>query len=366
MDIKVECRVSLSKKLRSIIGDSEGGVVLVVDKLNNGNGTGNLMIHGEFLNLNAAQQILGQETNIQFTPYSIVEETTYKTEPVSNLFSSGDISQRGKRTPVDKLAATTPPSRKEVAHAIKKREEIITPDDFIETEDPDYNRFVSSLEELMMAVKAAQGKESDIDIEAITDPRKRALAIEMKEQAEAIDIPAYIVNDSCSSVTLNDIDLSLNLNMPVNLSNISAKRLAQSGDLKSMVRSGMIKFISPENVSDYRKKAIQGVEKHGLETYSTRDEAEIAIARTGAQSTYSSESQYPTTKDADIMYIDDNPNDISEQEQLAGLINLSGNSSSNDDGVRTSYHGSGNGIPRRRVGVTPRTNSQGIKTISKL
>lgn len=363
MDIKVECRVSLSKKLRSIIGDSEGGVVLVVDKLNNGNGTGHLMIHGDFLNINAAQQILGQETNIQFTPYSIAEETTYHTEPVSNLFSSGDISQRGKRTPVDKIAATIPPGRKEVAHAIKKREEIITPDEFIETEDPDYNRFVSSLEELMMAVKAAQGKESDIDIESITDPRKRALAIEMKEQAEAIDIPAYIVNDSCSSVTLNDIDLSLSLNAPVNLANFSAKRLAQSGDLKSMVRSKMIKFISPDEVADYRDKAVNGAETYGYETYSSRDEAEDAIASGGTTSRrQASQAHVP---DADIMYIDDSE-DPNEQEQLAGLINLSGNSSSNDGGTRTSYHGSGNGIPRRRIGVTPRTNAQGIKTISKL
>ena len=359
MDIKVECRVSLSKKLRSIIGDNDGGVVLVVDKLNNGNGTGHLTIHGEFLNIDSAQQILGQETNIQFTPYSISEETTYNTEPVSNLFSSGDISQRGKRTPVDKIAATTPPGRKEVAHAIKKREEIITPDEFIETEDPDYNRFVSSLEDLMIAVKAAQGKESDIDIESITDPRKRALAIEMKEQSESIDIPAYIVNDTCSSVTLNDIDLSLNLNMPVNLSNISAKRLAQSGDLKSMVRSNVLKFISPDEVGNYRSKAIKGVEQHGLGTYS-RNEAENAIFVEGSKS---SDNVFP---DAEIMHIEDDPNDISEQEQLAGLINLSGNGSSNDDGVRTSYHGSGNGIPRRRVGGTPITNSKGIKTISKL
>jgi len=362
MDIKVECKVSLSKKIRSIIGESEGRVVLIVDNLNNGNGIGHLMIHGETLNMNAAQQMIGQETNIQFTPCQISYDLPY-TEPVSNLFSSGDISQKGARTPVDRLAATTPPERGQVAHAIKKREEIITPPEFIQTKDAGYKKFVSSLEELMAEIKIAQTKDSGIDVEKIQDPRKRALAIEMKEQAEAIDIPAYIVNDSCSSVTLNDIDLSLNLNMPVNLSNISAKRLSQSGDLKSMVRAGMIKFISPDAVGGYREKAIQGVDKYGLETYS-RDKTESTIYHSGAQSV--NNSSHHQVPESDIIYIDDNTADYSEQEQLAGLINLTGNSSTNDDGVRTSYHGSGNGIPKRKVGVTPKSNTQGIKTISRL
>jgi hypothetical protein len=353
MDITLECNVSLSKKLRSVIGESEGRVVLVIDPVRDGKGSGSLLISGDSLNTNAVQQALLKETNIQFTPVAI-KDNVPQGVAVSNLFSTGDLTSRGARTPVDRVAATTPPSKGEVSHAIQREAEVSIPEAFPEYKDKDFTSFVTSFEELMMAVKAAQGKEAEIDPDSIENPRQRAIAIEMKEQAEAIDIPAYVVNDSCSSVTLNDIDLSLNLNMPINLANISAKRIGSSGDLKSMLRSGVIKFIDPNEVDEYRVKAESGVDKYGgLETYS-RDEAFDAMAGSGPD-------RFPEAEQVDIPVNDTAP---SEQEQLAGLIDLSGGEDVGI-GVRTSFHGSGANRSKKTIGNSSETNEQGLKTISR-
>jgi hypothetical protein len=338
MDINLECNVSLSKKLRSILRDSEGRIVLIVDPVYNGNGQGNLLISGENLDLNSARQGLGKETSIQFTPVLIKDEVPLD-KPVANLFSDGGLTQQGHRTAIDRVAATVPPEKNEVAHAITRAEEVITPKAFSETQNTDYQKFVSNFEELMMAIKAAQGKESEINPDSIKDHRQRAIAIEMKEKAEAIDMPAYIVNDSYSSVTLNDINLNLGLNIPFNLSNISAKRLATSGDLKAMLRANMIKFISPDEVNEYRSLAAGEVHEHGLEVYSTKGEAESALGV---------HTHVPQAEQMDIPMDDDGP---SEQQQLAGLINLT--PMSEGTGGRVSFHGVNTMREKKTVGNDP-------------
>jgi hypothetical protein len=67
----------------------------------------------------------------------------------------------------------------------------------------------------------------------------------MKEKEEAIDIPAWIVNDKVGEVSVNDLKISLKLNSPYDLSNISARRIAMSKDLKSLLRDRYVRFISP-------------------------------------------------------------------------------------------------------------------------
>jgi len=350
MDINLECNVSLSKKLRSVLGDSDGRVVLIAESIRNGTGKAMLVISGDKLDVNTARQSIGKETSIQFTPSAVKED--YPAEStVSNIFSSGGISKPGPRTAVDRIAATTAPELGQLAHAIKRQEEIVTPKEFEVHNDPEFHQFVSNFSELMMAVKAAMGKESEINPDSIEDPRQKALAIEMKEQAEAIDIPAYVVNDQCGSIRLNDIDLTLGLNIPVNLSNISAKRLASSGDLKLMIKSKMVKFIDPETVPSYRTLAAQGVVKPGLDTYSTIGDAENAIGG----NTY-----MPQAEEVNIPVNDEAPTD---QEQLAGLINLT-SMGDNDGGLRVSQHGA----PRTKkmVAGSSSINAKGIKTIAKV
>ncbi len=318
MDISLKCNVSLSKKLRSIMGDNNGRLVLIAENIKNGVGECSLMISGENLDLNAAQQSIDKETSIQFTPISVKNEIP-SGSVVSNIFSTNNAPQTGYRTSVDRLAATVPPEKNQVPHAIKIQEEIQTPHEFKQVEDPEFRKFVSNITELMAEVAVAKNKISDINPDSIEDPRKRAIAIEMKEQAESIDVAAYVVNDTCGSIRLNDIDLSLGLNMPVDLSRISAKRLAASNDLKEMVGSKLVKFIRPDEVQLYRSKAAEGIEKPGLETYSTIDDAENAIGSSGGS------QNIPRAERYDIPVDDDSP---SEQEELAGLINLTSMSGS--------------------------------------
>ena len=354
--LDIECEISLSKKLRAIIGNQGSiGMVIIANDVKDGKGRAIIKMESgpsdDGFDINILRQSIGKETSIQFTPISIRDEDV-PTESITNLFSTA-AQPVGPRTAVDRLAATEAPDKNQVAHAIKRQEEIETPEVFPEYKEPEFQAFVSNFQELMMAVKAAQGKESEIDLDSIEDPRQRALAAEMKEQAEAIDIPAYIVNDTCSSVTLNDIDLSLGLNMPFNLANISAKRLASSGDLKSMLRSNHIKFINPNDVDSYRQMASAGVDKPGLETYSTRGEAEDAIGQ---------DDHIPQAEQVDIPVDDTTP---SEQEQLAGLINLTPMSDEGANGVRTTFHGVTAPRTKNVIGNTSTANPQGIKTISK-
>lgn len=350
MDVRLECKISLSKKLRAILGNDGGRVMLIAENTKDGVGDATILLSSDAIDMNSINQNLNKETSIQITPLEAKHELPANTA-VGSIFSTGNISQKGIRTPVDRIAAIEAPETKEVPHAIKKTEEIETPKVFSQTKEPSYQRFITDYASLMNAVREAQNKDSGIDIDSITDPRKRALAIEQKELAESIDDQAFIVNDTCGSVQLNDIDLDLNLNMPLDLSRISAKRLALSHDLKSMLNSKVIKFIKPDEVDIYREKAEKGIVIDGLETYSTRYEAESSIG--GVE-------QISERDHIDIPVDDDGPN---EQEQLAGLINLTPMASAAHGGSRRSVHGSPMGM--RSVSHEGSTNPKGIKTISK-
>ena len=109
-----------------------------------------------------------------------------------------------------------------------------------------------------------------------------AIRREEKEKAEAIDIPAYIVNDKYAVLTINDLGISLYLNMPYDLSNISARRIAASNELKGLLKSGIVKFISPTQKEEYIEKISLGgvVKGEGLQVYDSPEKAEEAIAST--------------------------------------------------------------------------------------
>jgi hypothetical protein len=135
----------------------------------------------------------------------------------------------------------------------------------------------------MNAVQKAKSKKpsQEVDLSTAETDRERAVLMEMKEKSEAIDETAFIVNDKAGNITINDLDISLPLNMPYDLSNISAKRLAISRDLKSLIGQGLIRFVSPEEKLSYVDKALlqEDSKTHGLEVYDSPDEAEAAIGR---------------------------------------------------------------------------------------
>lgn len=352
-DMSFECDISLSKKLRAIIGDSEATVTLVSTPIKNGQASATLIVSSANIDMNVANQSLGKETSIQLTLTSVKDEVPGN-PTITNLFSTGNHTN-GPRTVVDRVAVTKAPERTQISHAVKRAEEIVTPEEFPEYEETQFISFVSSFSELMMAVKAAQGKESEIDLDKIDDPRQKAIAKEIKEQAESIDMPAYIVNDSCASLSINDMDLSLVLNTPFNLSNISAKRLQNSGDLKAMIRQKLVKFINPDEIGKYMNIASKGVEQPVLDIYD-RDGAIDASRNNTA-------TAFPDATPMDILVNDDvTP---SEQEQLAGLINLTSMGDASAGGSRTTFHGDNSSRERRTVGKDLTENAQGIKTIRK-
>ena len=184
MDVSFECTVSLSKKLRAIIGDSDSRVVLVTDSLRQGKGLAKILVSGENLNLNAANQMLGDETSIQFIPTSMKNEVP-SVEAVANIFSTA-ATHVGPRTAVNRLAVTEVPEKHQRAYAVKRQEEIDVPKEFPEYKEPEFQSFVSNLQELTMAIKAAQGKTSDIIVDEITDPRQKALALQRWNQLRSL------------------------------------------------------------------------------------------------------------------------------------------------------------------------------------
>ena len=142
--------------------------------------------------------------------------------------------------------------------------------------------FVINLQELIEEVDKAKSKVVDIDVNAIADPRKRAVEQERKEQMESIEKSAYVVNDKAGVLTINDLDITLALNSPYDLSNISAKRIAGSSELKSLLKAGYIKFIDPKEIDGYVKKAEEGHTTYGYEVFDNHEQAEAHMTQTEA------------------------------------------------------------------------------------
>ena len=361
MDISLKCNVSLSKKLRPILEKEDGRIVLVVDRLYQGKGEGTLHMSGETIHYDSIKGVLNGETSIQLTPTEEIEGIA-SGAAVTNIFAAGVSLQgsKGRSNPISQMMVTSAPDKNERGSAIKTAEENGVPENFKAHQNQEFKMFVSNLSELMVALKAASGKKSSIDLDSMEDEREKAIAKEIKDREEGIDIPALIVNDSCGSLRINDLDLSLALNTPFNLNNISAKRLSESNELKGLIRANLVKFISPDQVDSYRSLAVKGVEKPGLETFD-RSGAFDAIER-------GSQTNMPDAEPVDIDI--DGVDEPDEAEQLSRLVvgELT-NLTPMNTGVRVSHHGSAmpsGGNSRRKVPNAAKTNEAGIKTISKL
>jgi len=239
--IRIECDVSLSKKLRKVIDVDGVSISLNCDNLKNGVGKGVLSINSDVINDDVLDK---SETCIILTPTSI-EDNTAPSTSVGNLFTS-QLSDKEPNKVVEKIAETNPPKNvQELKERTKKR--VKTPKELNVVNNPNFIKFVSSFEELMREVKKAQTKKiEDIDLSTITDIRQRALMEERLNKEEGLDVPAYIVNKKYGVLSVNDIKLDLNLNSPLNLANIPAKRIDSSNELKKLIKDGIVEFISPE------------------------------------------------------------------------------------------------------------------------
>ena len=351
-NITLNCTVSLSNKLQGLIGGGSQRLTLHINDMFDGKGIGKLVISNELDEIGSIE--MGKETSIMLTPLSVSEDYAAAQEPVTNIFSNENIAKdsadiAAHRTPVDRLAATEPPeSRSQVSRSVVQPEEVQTPPAFSELDQPEVRKFVTSLNELLTSASEASNKEYDVDIDSINDKRQRALALEKKELAESIDADAYIVNDSCASLSINDLELSLMLNVPYNLGNVSAKRVSNSADLKGMLKQGLVKFIEPKECEQYFRKAGQDPFQVGLDTYSSADEAERAI-----------ESTVPSADQMDISV-----GEIDDMEEQAILATNLTPMNIDQSGVRTSSHG-GAMKERKIISNDSTVNKSGLKTISR-
>ena len=281
MDITIKCQLSLSKKLRALIQEGETRIALVAPNITNGRGEANLVISSD-KNINKGTELLGKETSIMLVPIELTDVTVDPTTVGAIFTKEARVSpNENVRTPVDRVAAMA--TDVEAAHSIKTQEEIVEelPEPFEITQQPEFRNYVESLEALDEAIEAAKNKITDIDPDSIQDPRKRAEAMEIKEKLESIDVDAYIVNDKCANLAINDLGINLVLNSPYNLSNISARRLLGSRELKNMFKAKLVKFIRPEEIPLYTKKAEFSVEDRSIDVYSSPEEAESHMERSG-------------------------------------------------------------------------------------
>ena len=354
MDITIKCNLSLSKKLRALIPEGETRITLVASSITDGRGEAKLVISSD-KNLNKSlPDFLGKETSIMLVPIEM-EDITMDNNSVGTIFTKSshkNVSKPDKiRTVVNKMAAEEPPEIGEEGYAFKTKEEIgeEIPKVFEETKNPSFKEYVDSLEALDIAVKKARNKMSAINPENIQDPRKRAEAIELKEKSEAIDVNAFIVNDKCAVLAINDLGINLSLNAPYNLANISAKRIWGSRDLKAMFDANLVKFIQPNEIDSYVKMAEEAFEKPTLEVFDIR----------GAEK-HSEESGMGVEK----MEIDVDDYGPTEQENL--LTNLTPlPTAQTRGGVTKSIHGNTSAKSLKTITEGQKENSKGIKSIRR-
>lgn len=297
MNITLKCNVSLSKKLRSLLGN-DGSITLVVQDIVNGKGHGLLTLDSE----KCSSQFDTTETAIMITPVALSDESP-NSESLSHASIFSSLPPQDEYAPVvSKMASVHPPKKGQESKSIKKTIDI--PKSFGELVNPECKQWINSMESLIEAANKAKNKSSNVDISSARNDRERAVMMEMKEKEESIDIPAWIVNDKYGMLSINDLNISLPLNAPFDLSNISAKRVMASKDLSGLLKSGYVRFISPRQKDDLILKTIGGVEKvHGLEVFSDHEEAQASIEG----------SEYHETSRPTVM-IDDNAEEMTASE----------------------------------------------------
>jgi hypothetical protein len=335
MSITFTCSISLSKKLRGLI-KTNAQLTLIVPEIINGKGEGRIILETD-RDKDISEKEINEigETSIILIPEGLVDETP--TEAVGNIFSNAQ-SQSKTRTLVDKIAATEAPEEEEIPDAILTKEEKIVPKVFKQTKNPKYKKFVSSLEELIGEIQKTKNKKiEEVDLSQAKNDREKAILIEMKEKSEGIDVPAWVVNDKNGNISINDLGIGLPLNSPYNLSNVSAKKLAISSDLRSLIKSGHIRFVSPEEKDQIIISGSEEKDEFGLKVFSNHDAAMDAIDN---PSDDDSESKTVISEKA----YEVKENDMCEEESM--ILNLTAgapkNKSSSSTGTRKTTHGNSN------------------------
>jgi len=315
MNITLNCKISLSKKLRALLGKG-GTLLLQTSELNDGKGDGRLsLISDSGLDITKLTDDLKTETSIMLTPVDVADNVpNAKSSMHASIFTTASNLNEQTEPVVRKIAAVTPPEKGREGRAFVERTEV--PKAFSEMANPECKKWVGDMSELIAAINVARSKKSTIDINEAQSDRERAILLEMKEKEEAIDVPAWIVNEAAGQMTINDLNISLPLNSPFDLSNVSAKRIAASKDLRGLLKAGLVKFISPSEVGSYltdNEEETAG----GLEVFDRHEDAEASITLGGGKS----------ISRTDLVEVEEtaegNAGELTEEEEM--VINLTQN-----------------------------------------
>ena len=305
MSISINCKLSLSKKLRALLG-KDATLTLVSQDIVDGKGTAILILNSEDAKTITNPEELG-ETSIMLIPVEMAEESPNVQSPVHASIFSTIPSKNMEEPVVQKLAAVHAPEKGREAKAIKKEVAPI-PQQFPELKQPECKSWISNMEELISAVNVAKGKQANVDLSDAQNDRERAVLMELKEKAESIDAPAWIINDKVGMLSVNDLNISLPLNAPYDLSNISARRVANSKDLKGVIKAGYVRFISPEEKDQIILNIVGGDENTAVGSLAVFDNHEQAMENIGT--THISESR----NDRRTPIISDNTMELTEED----------------------------------------------------
>ena len=278
MDKIFTCKISLSKKIRAMIGNNKTRIILNVNDISNGIGEGTMIVYSDD-KIVIPDDFFNKETSIMIVPVSAnqIGETM---STVTNIFNDN----KGK-SPI--AATRAPETSVERAHAIKPPEVISqqAPEQFKETRQASYKRFVSNLNELMEELDNAKSINANVDFSSVPNPetpsgkRQMAILMEQKESLESIKSDAWVINEKCASLTLRDIDLCLPLNTPVNLNRFSAKKILSSKDLFKFIDDKYIRIITPDEAKDILQIATKQEKiDFGLKAYSGEHASEKAAS----------------------------------------------------------------------------------------
>jgi len=356
--VTINCKISLSKKLRAILKDNEEASLVLNGVVVGGKGGGRLSLTGVEDDVYSDISEIG-ETSIQLIPIDYADETPNGDSiPQGAIFSTLPI--RGESSPVvDRMAAVHAPEVGEESHAVVAKKDIKTPKEFGTIEDSDCKKWISNMEELIEAVSKAKGKRSDIDPDMAHNERERALLLELKEKDEAIDRPAWIINNAGGALIINDLDITLPIDSPYDLSNISARRVIMSGDLKGLIKGGYVRFLSPSEKDSFLMSKTKEDVSVGLPVFDSPEQAEAYMASGGRGN--------PVIDDENSMEIGGN-DDLSPTDEESMIMDLTngmvgGGAVSSAQGTRYTVHGSSprpNSRPQVS-NVAPRNTSDGSK-----
>ena len=314
MNISLNCKISLSKKLRALLKNG-GTITLTTSDLVDGKGDGKLSIfsEGDLTTFSELPEELKSETSIMLTPIEIADEVpSANTKMHASIFNN--LPKKGESDPiVDRIAATHAPEKNEVARAIKK--EIVIPEAFETLNEPECKEYITDLQELIATANltSKNKKGNDIDVESATSDRERVILMELKSKADAIDVPAWIVNDKVGRLTINDLDISLPLNVPTNLGNVSARKILASRDLRGLIKDGYVKFITPDEIEGFMGESEVTQDRGSLEVFDNVDEAMAKAFKTKGKHT---ESTKPSRSIRRRDEIEDGDEDTREEEVI--------------------------------------------------